>query len=86
MCAGEEVHGHSYAEETVRHVMTSVLTDMHGFVTRYKSLRAETVVNVLLMAKLESTGFLVTQTLNVLFFSTWQRACLYGLTKKKLSH
>lgn len=61
-------------EETVRHVMTSVLTDMNGFVTRYKSLRAETVVNVLRMAKLESRGFLVTQTLNVLFFSTWQPA------------
>lgn len=66
--------------------MTSVLTDMHGFVSRYKSLRAETVVNVLLMAKLESTGVLVTQTLNVLFFSTWQPACLYDLTETKLSH
>lgn len=31
-------------EETVRHVVTSVLTDLHGFVTRHKSPRREVIV------------------------------------------
>lgn len=44
-------------EETVRHAMTLVLTDLHGFVTRYKSLTAQGYSNVQFMAKLESTGF-----------------------------
>lgn len=54
--AGEEVYSHSSVEETVRHVMTSVLTDLHGFVTQYKSLRGG-YSNVLPMAKLETTEF-----------------------------
>lgn len=37
--AVEEEPSHSYVKETVRHVMTPLLTDLHGFVTRYKSLR-----------------------------------------------
>lgn len=77
--AGEEARSHSYVEETVQHVMTSVLSDM---LQRCKSPRAEAAVNVPLMAKLESTGFLVTQTLHVLFFTTWQPACVYDLTQQ----
>lgn len=42
--AGEEACSHSNVEETVRHVMTSVLTDLRGFLTQYKSLRGKVIV------------------------------------------
>lgn len=41
---GEEIQRHSSVEETVRHVMTSVLTDLRGFASENKSLREKVKV------------------------------------------